>query len=362
MPRTAKKIDEPILANATEKPATNKIGGAKPATEKPATEKPATANPATAKPATEKPVATEEPEVCSICYEEFDGVKKEMCMHEVQTNERKIEHKCHETCCIQWIKNCIKNKTIPFCPMCPTVKIEYKKEEIIIVKQNISRYEAVALTRFNELSVNWPTLFGIMVCIDNHYVKRYMNTDMFMNNMRLHSNSSLNDIKQFILLNSDKIYASTGPLVKSKIQFNLNYQNWKEWKYPKVRITDAHFAIPPYTQKFGLFREEALDDNATLGELYVRYQTLAGEMYRNTPIPLRPNGGGHALGEDVDHALSNIYMDKIVHRDYPTGPDDHGYIRYAFINPENPEDLTAHGFKNATHDSISWIAVHLEYE
>ena len=362
MPRTAKKIDEPIVAKATEKPVTEKHVTEKPVTDKPVTEKPATNKIGGAKPATEKPASTEEPEVCSICYEEFDGVKNEMCMHEVQTSERKIQHKCHETCGIQWIKSCVRNGITPFCPMCPTVKIQYKKEKIPIAKQNVSRYEAVALTRFEELSVNWPTLFGIMVCIDNHYVKCYVNTNMMLNANRLNANSCLNDIKQFILLNIDEIYASTGPLVTSKIRFNLNYQNWKEWKYPKVRIADAHFAIPPYTDKIGLFREEALDDNSTLGELYVRYQTLAGEMYRYPPIPLRPNGGGHKLGADIEKALSNIYMDKIVHRDYPTGPDDPGYNRCAFINPENPEDLTAYGFKNATHNSVSWIAVHLEYE
>jgi hypothetical protein len=241
--------------------------------------------------------------------------------------------------------------------MCPTVKIQLKKKEIPVAKQTTSAYRATAIERFQRIDVNCPTLFGIMICIDNNYIKCYMNY-----NMQLNSNSLLSDIKQFILSESDEIYASTSAIVQSKIRFNLNYQNWKDWKYPRVRIADTHFAIPPYTQKIGLFREEALDDNATLGELYVRYQTLAGEMYRHPPIPLRPNGGGHALGDDFDKALSNIYMDKIVHRDYPTGPDDPGYIRYAFINPENPEDLTAYGFKNATHNSVSWIAVHLEYE
>jgi len=161
MPRTAKKIDEPIVAKATDKPVTDKpvtkkIGGAKVLTDKVIIAKPA---------------PTEEPEVCSICYEEFDSVKKEMCMHEVQTNERKIQHKCHETCGNQWIQSCVKNGIPPFCPMCPSVKIQLKKEEISIAKPKISRYRAVALERFQRVGINCPTLFGIMVCIDKHYVK-----------------------------------------------------------------------------------------------------------------------------------------------------------------------------------------------
>ena len=347
MPRTAKKIDEP--EKATEKPVTEK-----PVTEKPVTEKPVTNKIGGSKPA---PATTEEPEVCSICYEEFDSEKKEMCMHEVQTNERKIQHKCHETCGNQWIQRCVKNGIPPFCPMCPTVKIQLKKKEIPIVKPKISRYRAVALERFQRVGINCPTLFGIMVCIDKHYVKCYMNY-----NMQLNSNSSLNDIKQFILSDSDEIYASTRAIVPSKIWFNLNYKNWKEWKYPRVRIADAHFAIPPYTQKIGLFHEEVLDNNATLGELYVQYQSLAGEMYRHPPTTLRPNPDGHTLGADFDYALSNIYMDKLVHREYPTGPDDPGHNTYAFINPENPVNLTAHNVVRATRHSVSWIAVHLEYE
>ena len=354
MPRTAKKIDEPEKAKATdkpvtEKPVTKKIGGSKPATEKVLTDKVIIAKVLTA--------TTEEPEVCSICYEEFDSEKKEMCMHEVQTSERIIQHKCHETCGNQWIQSCVKNGIPPFCPMCPTVKIQLKKKEIPVVKQTTSRYMAVALERFQRIDVNCPSLFGIMVCIDKHYVKCYMNY-----NMRLNSNSLLSDIKQFILSDSDEIYASTGALVPSKIWFNLNYKNWKEWKYPRVRIADAHFAIPPYTQKIGLFHEGVLDDNATLGELYVQYQSFAGEMYQYPHTPLRPNQGGHTLGEDFDKALSNIYMDKIVHREYPTGPDDPGHTTYAFINPENPIILTAHNVVRATRHSVSWIAVHLEYE
>jgi hypothetical protein len=340
MPRTTKKIDETVVEKATDKLATDKL-----ATDKLATDKLATAT-------------TEEPEVCSICYEEYNSVKKEMCMHEVQTSEKIIQHKCHETCGDQWIKRCVKNGITPFCPMCPTVKIQLKKKEIPVAKQTTSAYRATAIERFQRIDVNCPTLFGIMICIDNNYIKCYMNY-----NMQLNSNSLLSDIKQFILSESDEIYASTSAIVQSKIRFNLNYQNWKDWKYPRVRIADTHFAIPPYTQKIGLFHEGVLEDNATLGDLYIQYQTLAGEMYRHPPTTIRPNPtSGHTLGANIEYALSNIYMDKLVRREYPTGPDDPGHSTYAFINPENPVILTAHNVVRATRHSVSWIAVHLEYE
>ena len=310
--------------------ATKKIGGSKPAT------------------ATATALPKEEPDVCCICYEEFDKLKKEMCMHEIETKERKIQHKIHQTCCKQWIKNCVDKGMIPFCPICPTVKIYYKKENLSLTQRIIAsthRYERVALTRFRDLRVDCPALFGIMVCINKRYIKCYMNYNMMVN-----ADSCLRDIKHFIMSESDDIYASTGAHVPSKLSFNLNYQNWREWKYPQVRITDAHFAIPPYSEKIGLFGE-ALDDNTTLGELYIRYQTLAGEMYHM-----------HELGTDFDNALSNIYMDKIIHTQYPTGPDDPGHDICAFVNYENPENLTAYNFKCATYNSVSWIAVHVEYE
>lgn len=323
MPRIANKIDESAVVKATKK-----IGGANVLTTR---------------------VLTEEPDICIICYDELNGVKKEMCMHEIHTKEGIIMHKFHEICGNQWITSCNKKDITPFCPMCPSVKILYKKKEMSIekrIKISIDRFERIALTRFRDVSVDCPTLFGIMVCIDNHYIKCYMNYDMMLN-----ANSCLSDIKHFILSESDDIYTCTGPHVPSKVKFNLNYKNWKEWKYPQVRIADAHFAIPPYSNKIGLFNREVLDDNTTLGEMYIRYQTLAGEMYHM-----------HNTAQDLNKALSNIYMDKIVHREYSTGPDDPEYDICAFVNPENPSHLTVYGFNGATHNSVSWISVHLEYE
>ena len=288
-----------------------------------------------------------EPELCCICYEEFNSSKKETILHEVQTTERTIIHKCHEKCAKQWIKRCIINKATPFCPMCPSVNIKLNKEELPTAKQIIhtSRYEATALARFEGLRADCPALFGIMVCINKSYVIRYMNYDMMLN-----ETSSLHDIKQFILSKKDEIYASTRAYVPSKLWFNMNYKNWMAWKYPNIQITDVHFAIPPFCEKIGLLGEEALDDDSTLGEMYIRYQTLAGEMYHN--YDFEPN---------VNKSLSDVYMEKLVRKDWSTGPEDPGVEYCAFVNPENPPNLNAYRVNRATYNSVSWIAVHLDY-
>jgi hypothetical protein len=300
---------------------------------------------------TNEPIAVNinpEPELCCICYEEFISSRKETVLHEIKTSERTVIHKCHEECTNQWIKRCIINKATPFCPICPSVNIKYNKEVLNVTKQIIrpSRYEAAALARFEGLRVDCPALFGIMVCINKSYVIRYMNYDMMLN-----ETSRLTHIKRFILSKKDEIYESTRAYLPSKFWFNMNYKNWMAWKYPNIKIADVHFAIPPFCKKIGLLGEEALDDDSTLGEMYIRYQTLAGEMYYN-----------HDFEPNVNQSLSDVYMEKLVRKDWSTGPDDPGVEYCAFVNPENPPNLNAYGINRGTYNSVSWIAVHLEYD
>ena len=280
-------------------------------------------------------------EMCSICYEELDGSKKERILHQIKTKTGITEHKCHETCIKQWIKMCIKNDKSPSCPICPNVNILDPPN-----RQFVSQYEKDTVELYERIRPNCPHLFGIMVCIDNHYVIRYMNEHLLLN-----ENSTLNDLKQSVLSKNAQIYANTGNLVPSKLMFHLNPYNWKDWKYPKIKVKDTHFGIPPFTDKIRLFREE-LDNESTLAEMWVRYQMLAKQMYYST-TEMDPN---------IKKALSDVCIKKTVRYYGPTGPDDPGYTEYAYVNPQNPYNLVAHGANCATYNPISWITVHLAYD
>jgi hypothetical protein len=299
----------------------------------------------------------EEDPICSICQGPFLKTEKTKIVHKT----RACDHKFHTECIDEWCHQCFKNNKRPTCPLCPNYKIplsicpkpEIIKEEEEEEEEFDSQFHETAVRRLHEISYNMsyhehfqiPIFMGIMVFINGKYILKYSNRQLNLN-----LTSTLREIKDKILAKQDRIYEASR-MSTSNLKHNMVIDNWVQWKYPEVRITDVHFGIPPYRHKLGLFNE-ALDNDSMLADLYERYQTLAGEMVWD-----RSNISREALEQ-----LDIIYSNRIcLHEWGPTGPDDIVHYEYGFCNPENPHDSFAYGVDSATYNSMAWIAVHVTY-
>jgi hypothetical protein len=301
-------------------------------------------------------VIKEEDPICSICQGPFLENEPTKIVH----TTRACEHKFHTQCIDGWCQQCFKNRKRPTCPLCPNYKIplsicpkpEEEEEEEEEVEEFDSQFHETAVRRLRNISYNIPNderfripiFMGIMVFINGKYILKYSNR-----HLNLNLSSTLREIKYKILAKRDQIYEASR-MSTTNLKHNMVIDNWVQWKYPEVRITDVHFGIPPYRHKLGLFNE-ALDDNSMLADLYERYQTLAGEMVWDRSI------SREALEE-----LDVIYSNRVcLYQWGPTGPDDTVHYEHGFCNPENPHDSNAYGVDSATYNSMAWIAVHVTY-
>jgi hypothetical protein len=306
----------------------------------------------------------EEDSICIICQEPFLKNEPTKVVH----TTRACEHKFHTQCIDGWSQECFKNSKRPTCPLCPNYKIplticpkpefiqeeeDEEEDEEEEVEEFVSQFHETAVRRLRNISYNIPhdehfripIFMGIMVFINGKYILKYSNR-----HLNLNLSSTLREIKDKILAKRDRIYEASR-MSTSNLKHNMVIDNWVQWKYPEVRITDVHFGIPPYRHKVGLFNE-ALDDNSMLADLYERYQMLAGEMVWD-----RSNISGEALEQ-----LDIIYSNRVcLYQWGPTGPDDTVRYEHGFCNPENPHDSIAYGVDSATYNSMAWIAVHVTY-
>jgi hypothetical protein len=297
-------------------------------------------------------IKKEEDPICSICQDPFLENEPTKIVH----TTRACEHKFHTQCIDSWCQECFKNRKRPTCPLCPSYKIPLsicpKPEEEEEEEEFISQFHETAFRRLCNIPYNMsynerfriPIFMGIMVFINGKYILKYSNR-----HLNLNLSSTLREIKDKILAKRDRIYEASR-LSQANLRHNMVIDNWVQWKYPEVRITDVHFGIPPYRQKIGLFNEP-LDDDSLLADLYERYQILAGEMVWDRSIP------GEALEQ-----LDVIYSNRVcLYQSGPTGPDDRTHYEYGYCNPENPHDSNAYGVDGATNNSMAWIAVHVTY-
>ena len=305
----------------------------------------------------------EEEDPCSICQEPFLKNESTKVVHTTPA----CEHKFHTQCIDNWCQECFKNRKRPNCPLCPSYKIPLSicpEPEIIEVDVQVddddddvvevfdSQFHETAVRRLLNIPYTMsynerfriPIFMGIMVFIDGKYILKYSNR-----HLNLNLTSTLQQIKDKIIAKRDRIYEASR-LSRPNLRHNMVLDNWFQWKYPEVRITDVHFGIPPYRQKIGLFNEP-LDNNSTLSDLYERYQILAGEMVWD-----------RSISSETLEQLDVIYSNRVcLYQSGPTGPDDRTHYEYGFCNPENPHDSVAYGVDSATYNSMAWIAVHVTY-
>lgn len=292
-------------------------------------------------------------ETCAICQEDIDPKNIKILHASVTPNW------CHQFCgpCIDnWIKACLKKEKHPTCPMCPNFKIPKKMYINVSAELDYDIAHNAALDRFNCLMCDYeetnimPIFMGIMICINNVCILKFSNYDM-----GLTMSSSVLDIKNWIRTKGKQIYTISGFTSQQNIFYNLSLQNWLQWKYPAICVTDAHYGMPPSTQRLENFQEN-IDDATTLDKLYINYQTILGQMHLNSD----------EYSEAVQHHLRKIYRRSNLEWNHPTGPDDPGHYDRAYHNEHNPtipRGLRAYRYNDrSTDNSLAWLTLHLEYQ
>lgn len=169
---------------------------------------------------------------------------------------------------------------------------------------------------------------------------------------------TLQEIKDYVLQLNKRVYDVMGKFTKKNITHNLSLSNWVQWKYPELRITDVHYGIPSQNERFDKFDIE-LDNEKTLDQMYIEYQTL-----------LRENIKRGNLTYEVREKMRNIYYEEELFSYGSTGPDDPGRADYGFHNPDNPyipemyqsDHWMSERMKiQSTKYSLMWLVFHTEY-
>ena len=199
---------------------------------------------------------------------------------------------------------------------------------------------------FNEILEERPEIpyIGIAISYKNQIVKKFMNHQLNLTHL-----TTLDQLKEIVTTLGREVYDARGIFCID----NLSIQNWIQWKYPTLRITDAHYGIPSSGKRFGKFNDD-IDGGCNMGELYVDYHTRIAE-----------NLTDNTLDKETKKSMRDVCSIRNLKFNRPTGFDDPGHYDIAYVNMQNPEideQLRAYEYHPMSTDyPIAWLIVHVEY-
>lgn len=206
-----------------------------------------------------------------------------------------------------------------------------------------------------------------MICINGYTVVKHTNSDYY--NLNIHT--TIQQLKNCILARQLSFLKRLSIFNRINLMHNLNYKNWINWTYPTFRISNIHYAIPPYTSCFDHLdssfdlNDPNVGNNLTLADIYLDYQTKVGDLLQDDTNMVFINSSTNPF---AFNNLKNIYFKKSIGWSRTTGPDDYGYEIKAYVNPENPYIASNYSREinnyadNPTYDSLSWLVVNLEVD
>lgn len=335
-------------------------------------------------------------ENCGICQSSLAKGKTKI----IHKNDKMWEHKFHSACIDKWILTCKKSDKTPNCPLCPDFEIPIEKipkkmrnigleddeppvvgnapqahglPQVIpqvvgnmpqVLLDNADngfggvpdeyRSEIVARERHAQIMEDPAELcMGLIVIVGGKRLLHCLNPCSGIG-----LDWTLQEINDYVLQLNKRVYDVIGRFTKKNIMHNLSLSNWVQWKYPELRITDVHYGIPSQNERFDKFDIE-LDNEKTLDQMYIEYQTL-----------LRENIKRGNLTYEVREKMRNIYYEEELFSYGSTGPDDPGRADYGFHNPDNPyipemyqsDHWMSERMKiQSTKYSLMWLVFHTEY-
>ena len=281
--------------------------------------------------------------ICSICHELLGRTKTTIVHDDKKEVNGKMKtmwkHEYHTECIESWKSMCVKNYRTPCCPMCPNFAITIPNE----AAEN-------AMDLFNGILREIPEIpyIGIAISDGTQIIKKLIN-----HQLRLTHLTTMDQLKETVMTMGREIYDTRGVFCIDNLSHNLSIKNWAQWKYPTLRIADAHYGIPSSEERIGKFNVN-IDGGCNMGELYVDYHTR-----------IAANLTDDALDEDVKKSMRDVCCLKNIRFRGPTGIDDPGHYEKAYVNMHNPEiheQLRAYEYHPmSTEYPIAWLIIHIEY-
>jgi hypothetical protein len=284
-----------------------------------------------------------EEETCAICC---DALSQTQTQTQTQTQIKTLhsgphwKHRFHDNCIDEWYLACIENKKTPCCPLCPGTEFpdDYVPSSTTYNKQ----YAIKMFKSITSCPVIAPYI-GIMVCMNGNWLFKMTNLNLYGShddleyNMPYYHEFTLWRIKDQILNMNKTIYDKFGDPNETWSN-TLSYLFNSEYKYPKLKIINTCYTIPPKCVSFGEMDMSAIDDSSTLRDIYIDYHTQLEKMKND------PSTDSKTL-EHIDNISTETSWVS----------EDHRYIT-GYSNPENPNVIRSGYFPWA------WIAIHLEYK
>jgi hypothetical protein len=217
-------------------------------------------------------------ETCAICC---DALHHD-ALHQIKTlhSGPNWKHRFHDNCIDEWYLACIETKKNPCCPLCPGT--EFPDDYVPSSTTYIRQY---AFKMFNSITSS-PVIapyIGIMVCMNGNWLFKMTNLNLygshddFEYNMPYYHEFTLWRIKDKILDMNKTIYDKFGDPNETWSN-TLSYLFSSEYKYPKLKIINTCYTIPPKCVSFGEMDMSAIDDSSTLRDIYVDYHTQLEKM------------------------------------------------------------------------------------
>lgn len=297
-------------------------------------------------------------ETCAICCELLDSQQPIKTVH--KDPHDKWNHRFHEKCIDKWYVTCIADKKNACCPLCPGLKIPKECVPLSHYREIVMKYCNSIKEHYNYRSLPY---FGFIICIEGECVMKLTNLDFEIDNVPIHYNSTLRDIKQQISQMGCNVYYNLGGILSSSnFQFNRTLKNWKNWKYPSLQTIHTCYTIPPRRIAFGDL-EMTIDDDKTLAEMYVEYHTHLAKMKNNETFPevlqqIRDITSVKNLRWHQGFSVDDTFNGNDIELD--------GYFDRAFMNPENPfvqKKYCDYRYNcRATRYPLAWMAIHVQYD
>jgi hypothetical protein len=289
-------------------------------------------------------------ETCAICCDALhqdalhqDALHQDALPQKIKTlhSGPYWKHCFHNNCIDGWYLACIEKQKTPCCPLCPLTPFPddyvpsspiYNKHHALKMFKTIKMYRVIA------------PYIGIMVCMNGECLFKLTNLNLCYSrddweyNSSDHHELTLWHIKDKILRMNKLIYDKYGKPNETWSE-TLSYLFYSKFKYPKLKIINTSYTIPPKCVSFGEMDMSTIDDDSTLRDIYVDYHTQLEEMKKNPSTD----------SKTLEH-INNISTEKsqwiAENRNYITG----------YLNPENPNVTRSIYFPWA------WVAIHLDYK
>ena len=277
-------------------------------------------------------------ETCAICCDALrhDALSQIKTLH----SGPNWKHRFHDNCIDEWYLACIETKKTPCCPLCPGT--EFPDDYVPSSTTYIRQY---AFKMFNSITSS-PVIapyIGIMVCMNGNWLFKMTNLNLYGShddleyNMPYYHEFTLWRIKDKILDMNKTINDKFGDPNETWSN-TFSYLFNSEYKYPKLKIINTCYTIPPKCVSFGEMDMSAIDDSSTLRDIYVDYHTQLEKM------KIDPSTDSQTLEHIHNISTETSWIS-----------EDHRFIT-GYSNPENPKVIRSGYFPWA------WIAIHLEYE